>query len=91
MLEVLATHSGNTRSKAVAKTTRVEDRNTDPTHPKNHSDKQRQKDELQYGIAEQQRGEEPGVGPGRDRAVPAPVRVARRVVEVPSESLGEEE
>jgi hypothetical protein len=27
----------------------------------------------------------------RDRALPAPVRVARRVVEVPSESLGEEE
>jgi hypothetical protein len=35
---VLETHSGKTRSKAVAKTTRVEERNTDPTHPKNHSD-----------------------------------------------------
>src|SRR3954451_20348507 len=34
----LATDSGRTRSNAAAKITRVEDRNTVPTQPKNHSD-----------------------------------------------------
>src|SRR5690349_14656644 len=34
----LATDSGSTRSNAAAKITRVEDRNTVPTQPKNHSD-----------------------------------------------------
>src|SRR5919202_4916241 len=35
----LATDSGSTRSKAAAKMTRVDDRNTVPTQPKNHSDR----------------------------------------------------
>src|SRR5256885_11506301 len=34
--EILAAHSGSTRSKAAAKITRVEDRNTVPAQPKNH-------------------------------------------------------
>src|SRR5947209_4468500 len=36
-LDTLAAHSGRTRSNAVANTTRVEERNTDPTQPRNHS------------------------------------------------------
>ena len=37
-METLATLSGRIRSNDAANTTRVEDRNTDPTQPKNHSD-----------------------------------------------------
>src|SRR3954452_11117959 len=38
LLLTLAAASGSTRSNAAAKITRVEDRNSVPTHPKNHSD-----------------------------------------------------
>src|SRR3954453_12661220 len=36
--DTVATDSGSTRSNAAAKITRVEDKNTVPTQPKNHSD-----------------------------------------------------
>src|SRR5581483_2712921 len=37
LAEMLAAHAGSTRSNAAAKMTRVEDRNSVPAHPKNHS------------------------------------------------------
>src|SRR3979490_2879114 len=36
LAEMLAAHDGSTRSKAAAKMTRVEDRNSVPAQPKNH-------------------------------------------------------
>src|SRR6202140_5962434 len=36
LAEMLAAHDGSTRSKAAAKMTRVEERNTVPAQPKNH-------------------------------------------------------
>ena len=60
MREVLATHSGNTRSKAVAKTTRVEERNTDPTHPKNHSASSAKRMNCRMGLSKRNAAKSPG-------------------------------
>jgi len=58
--EVLATASGSTLSKAVAKTTRVEDRNTVPTHPKNHSDSRPTRMTCSMGLSKKKAAKRPG-------------------------------
>ena len=85
------THSGSTRSKAVANTTRVEERNTDPVHPKNQRDSTATRMDLQHGVAEEHRGEQPRIRPRGDRSRSGPEGAVGRVVEVPPEGLGEEE
>jgi hypothetical protein len=58
--EVLATASGSTRSNAVAKTTRVDERKTVPTHPKNHSDRRPTRITCSMGLSKKKAAKRPG-------------------------------
>src|SRR5919202_78736 len=57
-----AAHSGSTRSNAVAKITRVEDRNTEPTQPKNHSDSSVMRTNCRIGLPTRKAASVPGYG-----------------------------
>src|SRR4029078_1627872 len=61
-LLTLATDSGSTRSNAAAKITRVEDRNTVPTQPKNHSESTATRRNCSTGEPRKAAASRPGYG-----------------------------
>src|SRR3954451_5895770 len=67
----LATDSGRTRSNAAANTTRVEDRNTVPTQPKNHSDSTATSRNCSTGLPSSDAARSPGYGHTPVGIVPA--------------------
>src|SRR5215216_2932171 len=69
--ETLATFSGSTRSNAAAKMTRVEDRKTVPTQPKNHSDSTPTRRNCSTGLPKNDAASRPGYGHAPVGAVPA--------------------
>src|SRR5262245_3665920 len=66
-----AAPSGSTRSNAAAKTTRVEDRNTVPTQPKNHSDNTATSRNCSTGLPRNDEASRPGYGQTPVGIVPA--------------------
>src|SRR4051794_4087958 len=58
-----ATLSGSTRSNAAAKITRVEDRNTVPTHPKNHIERTAISRNCNTGLPRNEAASRPGSAP----------------------------
>src|SRR3954451_19635692 len=66
-----ATPSGSTRSNAAANTTRVEDRNTVPTQPKNHSDRTAIRMNCSTGLPSSDAASSPGYGQTPVGIVPA--------------------
>ena len=71
MRSTLATDSGSTRSNAAAKITRVEDRNTVPTQPKNHSDRIAIRTNWSTGLPRNDAASRPGYGHTPVGIVPA--------------------
>src|SRR5262245_15411882 len=71
LLETLATGSGSTRSNAVAKITRVDDRKTVPTQPKNHSDMIVMKRNCRTGLPKNAAASRAGYGNAPVGPVPA--------------------
>src|SRR5262245_31297234 len=67
----LATFSGSTRSNAAAKITRVEDRNTVPTQPKNHSESTATRMNCSTGLPKNDAASRPGYGHTPVGIVPA--------------------
>src|SRR3954463_4400735 len=66
-----ATPSGSTRSNAAAKTTRVEDRNTVPTQPKNHIDRMAMRTNWRNPPGRNDAAKRPGYGHTPVGIVPA--------------------
>src|SRR4029453_2177057 len=67
----LATPSGRTRSNAAAKITRVDDRNTVPTQPKNHSESTATRMNWSTGLPKNDAASRPGYGQAPVGIVPA--------------------
>src|SRR5690349_22606531 len=67
----LATPSGSTRSNAAAKITRVEDRNTVPTQPKNHRESTATSRNCSTGEPRNEAASRPGYGHTPVGIVPA--------------------
>src|SRR5919108_2135361 len=67
----LAAPSGSTRSNAAAKTTRVDDRKTVPTQPKNHSESTATSRNCSTGLPKKDAASKPGYGHTPVGIVPA--------------------
>src|SRR5690349_15240605 len=71
LFDTFATLSGSTRSKAAAKITRVDDRKTVPTHPKNHSESTATRMNCSTGLPKNDAASRPGYGQTPVGIVPA--------------------
>ena len=67
----LETPSGSARSNAAAKITRVDDRNTVPTQPKNHSERTATRRNWSTGLPRNEAASRPGYGHTPVGIVPA--------------------
>ena len=89
--DTCAAASGSTRSKAAAKMTRVEDRNSVPTQPKNHRLISSSKMTWNAALFTTQPASITGYGKIGRAAFRAPIQRVEVLVEAPAEGLGEQQ